>query len=111
MLWKFKKLDKNKDSVLTDKEIAGIESLWKEITQDCSIIFKVECDKDKNGNITWAEWTTCLARGGSSQKSTTKKLGIMHKYSCIYINWLLESFTHMQKLCRKARVHHGSYTV
>ena len=75
LLWKFKKIDTNKDSVLTNRELEVIESKWKEITQDCSIAFAIECDKNKNGNITWTEWTNCLSGGGHSVQPTRKKPG------------------------------------
>ena len=82
LLWKFKKIDTNRDSVLTNRELEGTESQWKEITQDCSIAFAIECDKDRNGNITWSEWTNCLSGGpvvlsggGHSAQPTLKKPG------------------------------------
>ena len=61
--------------MLTNREIVGIESQWKEVTQDCSIILTTECDKDKNGNITWTEWKSCLGGGVDSGTPIIEKPG------------------------------------
>lgn len=75
LLWKFKKLDVNKDSVLAGQEIAGIEEQWERIGKQCPIFFNNECDKDRNGNITWSEWKSCFTIKTGFSKSFTPSPG------------------------------------
>ena len=79
VLWKFKKSDRNKDSVLTEHELDGIESQWKKLASKCTVVFSNTCDKDRNGNVTWSEWTNCLKR---ALHFTTKEALKPGNYAC-----------------------------
>ncbi|XP_065051784.1 SPARC-related modular calcium-binding protein 1-like isoform X1 [Rhopilema esculentum] len=60
LLWKFKRIDTNRDSTLTKSELAGTERKWNRLSTDCTAEFTKECDKDRNSNVTWSEWKSCF---------------------------------------------------
>eukprot|EP00112_Aurelia_sp_Birch-Aquarium-sp1_P014325 Seg3083.1 transcript_id=Seg3083.1/GoldUCD/mRNA.D3Y31 product="SPARC-related modular calcium-binding protein 1" protein_id=Seg3083.1/GoldUCD/D3Y31 len=60
LLWKFKKTDTNKDSIINKNEMAEIEKQWKAALLPCWSIVSLDCDKNKDGNVTWSEWSYCL---------------------------------------------------
>ena len=60
LLWKFKKTDNNKDSIINKNEMKQIEKQWKAALLPCWSIVSFDCDKNKDGNVTWSEWSYCL---------------------------------------------------
>ena len=64
--WKFKELDKDRDTSLSNHEIQTLKAIVKKIVKPtlCANDFPVVCDKNEDEHIALEEWMECLQYEG-----------------------------------------------
>lgn len=73
--WKFGQLDEDASGNLTESEFDQVKKLIRKVVKPkkCSRIFIQLCDTNKDGTLTQAEWTQCMALPKNKRKKNNAR--------------------------------------